>query len=98
MAKAKQTQPEPKEPKQIVLTQEQFDKLIEIYQTLDNATDEISNLADGEFNNIQLGYNLGMINSSLERAYNALDELTDAIDPNRDSWWGNDEDENDEIK
>ena len=98
MAKVNQTQPEPKEPKQIVLTQEQFDKLIEIYQTLDNATDEISNLADGEFNNIQLGYNLGMINSSLERAYNALDELTDAIDPNRDSWWGNDEDENDEIK
>jgi len=94
MAKAKQTQ---SEPKQIVLTQEQFDKLIEIYQTLDDATDEISNLVDGEFNNIQLGYNLGMINSSLERAYNALDELTDAIDPNRESWF-NDEDENDEIK
>ena len=98
MAKVNQTQPEPKEPKQIVLTQEQFDKLIEIYQTLDNATDEISNLADGELNNIQLGYNLGMINSILERAYNALDELTDAINPNRNSWWGNDEDENDEIK
>ena len=92
MAKVKQTQPEPKEPKQIMLTQEQFDKLIEIYQTLDNATDEISNLADGKFNNIQLGYNLGMINSSLERAYNVLDELTDAIDPNRESWF-NDEDE-----
>jgi hypothetical protein len=98
MAKAKQTQPEPKEPKQIVLTQEQFDKLIEIYQTLDNATDEISKLADGEFHDIQLGYNLGMINSGLERAYNALDELTDAIDPNRDSWWSNDAEETDESK
>ena len=95
MAKAKQTQ---SEPKQIVLTQEQFDKLIEIYQTLDDATDEISKLADGELNNIQLGYNLGMINSSLERAYNALDELTDDINPNRESWFNDDEDENDEIK
>ena len=97
MSKTKTT-PVKEEQKQIVLTQEQFDKLIEIYQTLDDATDEISNLADGEFNNIQLGYNLGMINSSLERAYNALDELTDNINPNRESWFNDDEDENDEIK
>ena len=89
MAKAKQTQPEPK---QIVLTQEQFDDLIKIYTALDEATDQISELANGEFNEIQLGYNLGMINNDLQRAYNTLDELTDAIDPNRESWF-NDEDE-----
>jgi hypothetical protein len=95
MAKAKQTQPEPK---QIVLTQEQFDTLIKIYTALDEATDQISELANGEFNEIQLGYNLGMINNDLQRAYNSLDELTDEIDPNRDSWWNNDEDETDESK
>jgi len=45
MAKAKQTQPEPK---QIVLTQEQFDTLIKIYTALDEATDGISNLIDND--------------------------------------------------
>ena len=94
MAKAKQTQPEPK---QIVLTQEQFDDLIKIYTALDEATDDISKLAREDYNQLQLGYNLGMINNDLQRAYNTLDELTDAIDPNRESWF-NDEDENDEIK
>ena len=89
MAKAKQTQPEQK---QIVLTQEQFDELIKIYTALDEATDDISKLAREDYNQLQLGYNLGMINNDLQRAYNTLDELTDAIDPNRESWF-NDEDE-----
>jgi hypothetical protein len=88
MAKAKQTQPEPK---QIVLTREQFDTLIKIYTALDEVTDQISELANGEFNEIQLGYNLGMINNDLQRAYNSLDDLTDEINPNND--WFNDEDE-----
>jgi hypothetical protein len=97
MSKAKTT-PVKEEQKQIVLTQEQFDTLIKIYTALDEATDQISELANGEFNEIQLGYNLGMINNDLQRAYNSLDELTDEIDPNRDSWWNNDEDETDESK
>jgi hypothetical protein len=95
MSKLKQTQPEPK---QIVLTQEQFDELIRIYTALDEATDQISELVNGEFNEIQLGYNLGMINNDLQRAYNSLDDLTDEINPNRNSWWGDDEDETDESK
>ena len=94
MAKAKQTQPEPK---QIVLTQEQFDELIKIYTALDEATDDISKLAREDYNQLQLGYNLGMINNDLQRAYNTLDELTDAIDPNRENWFNYDEDE-DESK
>ena len=94
MAKAKQTQPEPK---QIVLTQEQYDELIKIYTALDRATDQIAELILKDYNQIQVGYNLGMINNDLQRAYNTLDELTDAIDPDRESWF-NDEDEDDEIK
>jgi hypothetical protein len=97
MAKAKTT-PVKEKPKQIVLTQEQFDELIRIYTALDEATDQISELVNGEFNEIQLGYNLGMINNDLQRAYNSLDDLTDEINPNRNSWWGDDEDETDESK
>jgi hypothetical protein len=97
MSKSKQVKQEEEVVKQIVLTQEQFDALIKIYTALDEATDQISELANGEFNGIQLGYNLGMINNDLQRAYNTLDELTDAIDPNRENWFNYDEDE-DESK
>jgi hypothetical protein len=89
MSKAKKTQPEPL---QIVLTQEQFDTLINIYQVLDNTTDEIANLIDSDLDPMKLGYNLGMINSELQTAYNTLDSLTDDINPNRNNWF-NDEDE-----
>jgi hypothetical protein len=90
MAKAKAT-PVKKEPKQIVLTQEQFDTLISIYDILNEATDSIEEVTEGEFNLVQLGYQLGMVNNDLFKAYSMLDTLTDDINPNSD--WFNDEDE-----
>jgi len=90
MSKSKQTKTE--ETKQIVLTQEQFNTLINIYHVLDNTTDEIANLIDSNLDPMKLGYNLGMINSELQTAYNTLDSLTDDINPNRNNWF-NDEDE-----
>lgn len=92
MAKAKVT-PAKLEPeqKQIVLTQEQYDVLMNIYQTLDDATDQISELTNGELSQIQLGYKLGMINNDLQMAHSQLDTLTDEINP-ADNWWEGDED------
>ena len=95
MSKSKQTQPEPK---QIVLTQEQYDELIKIYTALDRATDQIAELILKDYNQIQVGYNLGMINNDLQRAYNTLDELTDAIDPDRESWFNDDDEDLDPNK
>ena len=93
MSKSKQVkQEEEVVVKQIVLTQEQFNTLINIYQVLDNTTDEIANLIDSDLDPMKLGYNLGMINSELQTAYNTLDSLTDDINPNRNNWF-NDEDE-----
>lgn len=93
MSKAKQVQQEVV--KQIVLTQEQFDALINIYHVLDNTSDSIADLIDSDLDPMKLGYNLGMINSELQTAYNTIDELTDAINPNRESFFDDeDEDEN----
>jgi hypothetical protein len=92
MSKSKQVKQEEEVVKQIVLTQEQFDTLINIYQVLDNTTDEIANLIDSNLDPMKLGYNLGMINSELQTAYNTLDSLMDDINPNRNNWF-NDEDE-----
>jgi len=99
MAKAKVT-PVKLEPEQnqIILTQEQFNELIKIYTALDEATDGISNLIDNDLNPMKLGYNLGMINNDLQRAYNTLDELTDAIDPDRESWFNDDDEDLDPNK
>ena len=91
MSKVKQEEQEVV--KQIVLTQEQFDALINIYHVLDNTSDSIADLIDSDLDPMKLGYNLGMINSELQTAYNTIDELTDAINPNRNSWF-DDEDEN----
>ena len=94
MSKAKQAKQEEQEVvKQIVLTQEQFDALINIYHVLDNTSDSIAGLIDSDLDPMKLGYNLGMINSELQTAYNTIDELTDAINPNRESWFNYDEDE-----
>jgi hypothetical protein len=94
MSKAKTT-PVKEEQKQIVLTQEQFDALINIYHVLDNTSDSIADLIDSDLDPMKLGYNLGMINSELQTAYNTIDELTDAINPNRESFFDDeDEDEN----
>ena len=90
MSKSKQTKTE--ETKQIVLTQEQFNTLINIYHVLDNTSDSIAGLIDSDLDPMKLGYNLGMINSELQTAYNTLDSLTDDINPNRNNWF-NDEDE-----
>ena len=99
MAKAKVT-PVKLEPEQnqIILTQEQFNELIKIYTALDEATEGISNLIDNDLNPMKLGYNLGMINNDLQRAYNTLDELTDAIDPDRESWFNDDDEDLDPNK
>jgi hypothetical protein len=95
MAKAKAT-PVQSEPKQIVLTEEQYSELISIYDVINEVTDQISDLADTELTPIQLGYNLGMINSELQSAFNKLDNLTDDINPVKDNWWNDEEDDKDE--
>ena len=95
MSKSKQVKQEEEVVKQIVLTQEQFDALINIYHVLDNTSDSIADLIDSDLDPMKLGYNLGMINSELQTAYNTIDELTDAINPNRESFFDDeDEDEN----
>jgi hypothetical protein len=96
MAKAKNTvtvEPVEPQPKQIVLTQEQYDTLITIYDTLNDVKDEIENLVnDDENTQIQLGYQLGIINGNVNVAFDKLDELTDAITLSDNDWDDEDED------
>ena len=94
MAKAKTT-PVKQEVKQIILTQEQFDKLRYIQDVIDTETSDLKDaVADTNLEPIELGFNIGSVHASLYEACNQLESLLDSIDPldYEISW--DDEDEN----
>lgn len=73
MSKSK-TQPEAKEPKQIVLTQEQFVKLINIHSILDNASDTLNDI-DGDDNLFEIGKQVGDATNDIINAFNDLGDI-----------------------
>jgi hypothetical protein len=78
MAKAKQTKVE--EVKQIVLTQDQFNKLVEIQSMLDNASDILDNIDGTDGNLYEIGKSVGGAYSDIIDAYNALGDIIDGVD------------------
>jgi hypothetical protein len=67
--------------KQIVLTQEQFEKLSEIRSLLDNASDTLNNI-DGDENTFAIGRMVGDATSDLIKAFNDLGDIVDELDVN----------------
>ena len=94
MAKAKTT-PVKQEVKQIVLTQEQFNKLRHIQDVIDPEINDLkTTISDTDLEPIEIGFNIGSVHSTLYGACNDLENLLDSIDPldYEISW--DDEDEN----
>ena len=79
MAKEKQTPAE--KVKQIVLTQEQFEKLSEIRSLLDNASDTLNDI-DGDENAFAIGRMVGDATSDLIKAFNDLGDIVDELNVN----------------
>jgi DNA repair ATPase RecN len=77
MAKTKPTPVE--EVKQIVLTQEQFDTLTEIRDSLDTIS-EVLNGIDGDENLFEMGKQVGNATSEIINSFNSLDEIIDELD------------------
>jgi len=95
MAKAKQATPVKSEPKQIVLTQEQFDKLRHIQNVIDTETSTLKEtIGDTDLEPIEIGFNIGSAHSSLHDACDQLENLLDTIDPDDYEISWDDEDEN----
>jgi hypothetical protein len=81
MSKEKTT-PVKSEPKPIILTQEQFDKLRYIQDIIDTETGTLKNtIGDTDLKPIELGFNIGSAHSSLYEACDQLENLLDSIDP-----------------
>ena len=96
MAKAKQATPVKSEPKPIILTQEQFDKLRYIQDIIDTETGTLKNtISDTDLKPIELGFNIGSAHASLYEACDQLENLLDSIDPVEEiDWTWDDEDKN----
>jgi uncharacterized protein YjgD (DUF1641 family) len=77
MAKAKQTKVE--EVKQIILTKEQFNKLVEIRSLLDSASDTLDEI-DGDGNLYEIGKQVGDATSDIVKAFNDLGDIVDELD------------------
>jgi hypothetical protein len=90
--------------KQIVLTQEQFEKLSEIRSLLDNASDTLNNI-DGDENAFAIGRMVGDATSDLIKAFNDLGDIVDELDVNNyygefesDDDFENEEEEDDDFE
>jgi len=74
------TKPAPvEEVKQIVLTQEQFNKLTEIRDSLDTIS-EILNGIDGDENLFEIGKQVGNATSEIIDSFDDLDKIIDELD------------------
>lgn len=72
------------ENEQVLLEEEQFEKLIEVLSIIDEVRDSIDDLADGrqgEVSMFKLSYELGKAHGLLCRAYKVLDSVTDELNP-----------------
>lgn len=72
------------ENEQVILDENQFERLIKVLNTIDDVRDGIDDLANGKGGQIdmfKLSYELGKAYSALCTAYNMLDDVTDELNP-----------------
>ena len=96
---AKKAVPKVEAPKQIVLTQEQFDTLESIKNELDSLTDKLLNTfsqSDSNENLKSIGFEIGRIYEGFTEQYNKLYVVVTDVDPNP-YVWGLEDDSDDEV-
>ena len=83
------------EPKQIVLTQEQYDGLVSLKWEINSISSQIESIStDEDKNQRQVAFDMGVLHVRTEKLYEDLDTIIIDIDPNPYSW-GDDDDNND---
>lgn len=97
---AKKAVPKVEKPKQIVLTQEQFDSLESVKNQLDILTSKLLS-AFNEYNTNQslksVGFEVGRIYEGLTDQYNQLYVLVMDVDPNPYTWQSEDDEDDDQF-
>lgn len=94
---AKKAVPKVKEePKQIVLTQDQYDELVSLRWEINSISNQIESIStDEDKNQRQVAFDMGVLHVRTEKLYDDLDKITHDIDPEPYSWGDEDNDDND---
>lgn len=94
---AKKAVPKVEEPKQIIMTAEQYESLVSIKEALDTSTDTLRSLGTDEETNIKaVGFIVGRVYNDLLAAYFKANDLQSVLDPNPFVYDLDDEDSDDE--
>jgi len=93
---AKKAVPKVKEePKQIVLTQEQYDELVSFKWEINSISNQIWSIStDEDKNQRQVAFDMGVLHVKTEKLYEDLGKITDDVDPEPSPNWGDDDDNN----
>ena len=84
------------EPKQIVLTQDQYDELIDVKWELSRISNEIRNIStEDDKNPREVAFEMGILQVRVDKLYTDLGKITDDVDPEPLPDWGDDDDDND---
>ena len=83
------------EPKQIVLTQEQYDGLVSLKWEINSISSQIESICtDEDKNQRQVAFDMGVLHVRTEKLYEDLGKITDDVDPEPYTG-GDDDDDND---
>ena len=83
------------EPKQIVLTQEQYDGLVSLKWEINSISSQIESIStDEDKNQRQVAFDMGVLHVRTEKLYEDLDTIIIDIDPNPYSWGDDDDNDN----
>ena len=84
------------EPKQIVLTQEQYDELVSFKWEINSISSQIESICtDEDKNQRQVAFDMGVLHVRTEKLYEDLGKITDDVDPEPYTWADEDDDDND---
>jgi hypothetical protein len=83
------------QPKQIVLTQDQYDELVSLKWEINSVSHEIRSVATDDDKNVrEIAFDLGTLQVRFDKLYEDLGKITDNIDPEPYVWEDDDDDNN----
>ena len=91
---AKKAVPKVEEPKQIILSQEQYDELVSLKWTINSISNQIVSIStDDDKNQKQVAFDMGVLHVKTEKLYDDLNVILLNIDPDPLPYWGDDDDD-----
>jgi len=91
---AKKAVPKVEEPKQIILSQEQYDELVSLKWTINSISNQIESIStDDDKNQKQVAFDMGVLHVKTEKLYDDLNVILLNIDPDPLPYWGDDDDD-----